>query len=475
MLQCVFEWVKNLGGVKLKKTIIIGLITFILLGVGYSAGIGYYAEKFQANTTFGNVDISNLTLAEAQAKIEADIQDETITVTENGQELDTFTMADLNAKVNTQAILEASYQSQDPTQWITGFFNSVEYDNVLMNHIIIDDYSMEEALASIGLNNESRTPSTDAYIEYREGTGYFVEEEQVGTELDLDQVKALILEGVQQGTGTVEINTAYLAPEVTTEDDKIVAVMDQIETMSNTKITLTIAGEAVTIPREKILDWMYFDGNNQIVFDQNLIHDYLGELNEAHATFDNYREFNSTLQGAVEVAPGTLGWSIDRETETQSIVEDLYAGVDVTREPTIVGTGYNTDGTDDIGNSYVEVDMTNQIMYVYVDGKQVISTPIVTGQIGTDTVAGAYSVWNKEEDTALKGFNPWTNADYEQPVSYWIPFDDTGQGIHDANWQSTFGGDAYLTNGSLGCINTPPDVMPQVFEHVTLGMPVIVF
>lgn len=459
----------------MKKTLIIGLITFILLGVGYSAGIGYYAEKFQANTTFGSVDISNLTLEEAQAKIEADIQDETITITENGQELGTFTMSELNAQVNTQAILEASYQSQDPTQWITGFFDSVEYDNVLMNHIVIDDYSIEEALASIGLNNESRTAATDAYIEYREGAGYFVEAEQAGTQLDFDQVKALILDGIQQGTATVEIKTAYLAPEVTTTDEKIVAVMDQIETMSNTKITLTIAGEAVTIPREKILDWMFFDGNNQIVFDQNLIHDYLGELNEAYATFDDYRQFNSTLQGQVEVAPGTLGWSIDRETETQRITDDLYAGVDVTREPTIVGTGYNSEGKDDIGNSYVEVDMANQTMYVYVDGKQVISTPIVTGQIGTDTVAGAYSVWNKEEDTALKGFNPRTDADYSQPVDYWIPFDDTGQGIHDANWQSSFGGDAYLSNGSLGCINTPPDVMPQVFEHVTLGMPVIIF
>lgn len=475
MLQCLFEWENNIGGVQMKKTVIIGLITFLLLGIGYSAGIGYYAEKFQANTTFGSVDISNLTLVEAQEKIEADIQDESITILENGVELGTFTMDELNAQVNTEAILEVSYNSQDPTQWITSFFDSVEYDNVLMNHVVIDDLSVEEALTTIGLNNESRTAAIDAYIDYREGSGYVVEEEKAGNQLDLEQVKNLILEGIQQGNSSVEIKTAYLAPEVTKEDEKIVTVMDQIEKMSNTKITLTIAGNSVTIPRENILEWMYFDGNNEIVFDENLIHEYLGELNEAYATFDDYRQFQSTMQGEVEVAPGTLGWSIDRESETQSITADLYAGEDVTREPTIVGTGYNSENNDDIGNSYVEVDMTNQTMFVYVDGKQVISTPIVTGQIGTDTVAGAYSVWAKDTDTSLKGFNPWTNVDYEQPVDYWIPFDDTGQGIHDANWQSSFGGDAYLTNGSLGCINTPPGTMPQVFEHVTLGMPVVVF
>ena len=56
-----------------------------------------------------------------------------------------------------------------------------------------------------------------------------------------------------------------------------------------------------------------------------------------------------------------------------------------------------------------------------------------------------------------------------------MPFDDTGQGIHDASWQASFGGDAYLTAGSLGCINTPPDVMAQVFNTVEVGTPVIIF
>ena len=143
-------------------------------------------------------------------------------------------------------------------------------------------------------------------------------------------------------------------------------------------------------------------------------------------------------------------------------------------EPAIVGTGYNTGG-DDIGSSYVEVDMTNQTMFIYIDGQQALSTPIVTGAIGSNTIPGAYSVWNKEENAILRGTRVQSGTDYEQPVSFWLPFDDTGQGIHDANWQSSFGGEAYLYSGSQGCINTPPDVMPRVFELVSLGMPVIVF
>lgn len=461
----------------MKKALMIVLLTIVVLGLGYGAGIGFYAEKFQANTSFGNIDISNLSLAEAQERIESDINEQTVTITENGKELGTFSMADLKAQVNTQAFLEASYNNQDPVLWLMGFFDSVEYDNVLMNHIRIDDLAIEAALAEVGISNEGRIVAQDAYIDYGQGRGYFVVPEEVGTQLDLEKIKELVVSGIQSGSSTIEINQSYLQPEVTTEDEKITSVMAQIDQVSNTKITLTIAGKEEVISKEQVLEWMYFDSNNEVVFDQNLIYEWLGTLNDKYATFDDVRQFSSTLQGTVEVPAGTLGWSIDRETETQNIAADLYAGVDVTREPAIVGTGYANSlaGESDIGTSYVEVDMTNQMMYVYVDGARVIETPIVTGQIGTSTVAGAYSVWNKETDTDLKGFNEHTGVDYVQPVSFWIPFDDTGQGIHDANWQPAFGGEIYKTNGSLGCINTPPGVMPQVFEHVTLGMPVIVF
>ena len=80
-----------------------------------------------------------------------------------------------------------------------------------------------------------------------------------------------------------------------------------------------------------------------------------------------------------------------------------------------------------------------------------------------------------ESPSVLRGYNPHTDVDYEQPVQYWIAFDDQAQGIHDANWQGTFGGQAYLNSGSLGCVNTPPSVMGQVFELVYYGMPVIIF
>lgn len=458
----------------MKKALAIIALLVLLLGIGYSAGIGYYAQKFQANTKFGSIDISHLTLAQAQEKIESDINKKRLSITENGKEIGTLALADLNAQVDTKEILTNTYNAQDPRFWVFSYFKTTTYENVLMNHVQLDDASLTQALADIGLVNDNRIAAKNASIEYANNKGYFVQPEETGNQLDLAAVKQMIVEGLQTGSTSVEVNTAYLVPEIKADDEKITKVMAEIERVASTQLTLTIAGNNVQVPKDKITEWIYFDGNNGVVINQELVKEYVGTLNEQYATYNKPRQFQSTLQGTVTVQPGTLGWSIDRDAEAEQIASDLKQGGTTTRDPNVVGTGYGSGGND-IGSSYVEVDIVNQMMFIYVDGQQALSTPIVTGRPGTGTVAGAYAVWNKETPSVLKGFNPHTNQEYNQPVDFWIPFDDTGQGIHDANWQGSFGGEAYLSSGSLGCINTPPGTMPQVFELIQLGMPVIIF
>lgn len=459
----------------MKKRLFIGtLATAVILGGAYSAGVGFYAEKFQANTKFGSLDISNMTLVEAEAKIADELNKKEVVITENGKELGRFTLEQAGVQVNATKELEKAYNTQDPVQWATSFFNTTEYQDVLLNNVIFNDVALTETLDSFGLNNANRTAAVDAKIEYSNGQGYHVVPEKLGNQLDLEKVKATIVSQVQQGQTNVDISGDYLAPKVTQNDETITKVMSEINKIADAKISLNVASEKVTIPKEKIMEWMYFDGNNDITFDQEKVIEYVKSLNEQYATYDKVRHFHSTLQGDVEVQPGTLGWSIDSELESAQIMEDLKQGASVSRDVNVVGSGYGQ-GTNDIGNSYVEVDVANQMMFIYKNGEQVLSTPIVTGHPGTNTVVGAYSAWDKQQNATLTGFNPRRNANYEQPVDYWIPFDATGQGIHDANWQASFGGDAYLTSGSLGCINTPPGVMGQVYELVDLGMPVIVY
>ena len=210
----------------MKKGLIVTIVTLLLLGIGYSAGIGYYAEKFQANTSFGDVDISNLTLEDAQEKIEKHILNSEVTITENGQEIGSISLEELGAQVDMENSLAQSYYSQDPNQWISGFFSSAEYENVLNNHVYVDSFSIQQALNNLGISNVDRTGPQDASIVYKQGQGYVVEEASTGNQLDAELVAEEMIEAIQTGNNTVELNQAYAQPSVTSEDERIDEAMN---------------------------------------------------------------------------------------------------------------------------------------------------------------------------------------------------------------------------------------------------------
>lgn len=474
MLYCEEKWTKKRGSMSMKKFLIGLLSLFLILLIGYGAGIGYYADRFQVNTTFDSVDVSNLTLAQAREKVQNHLDQQVVDIKENGKELGQLQLKDLKSEFKFETALNNTYQNQNPNYWIMNFFNSNHHAYSSNQGVTFDDESLRQRLADMGINNEQRSVGQPVSIAYSDHQGYYLTEATQGDMIDYDKLATLIGKTIANDEHTVELNQAYREVEDDSEiKEKAEKVMERINQVIATKITLQIAGEDVVIPEEKIQSWIQFDQSNQLVFDEEAIYDYLGELNDQYATYNKSRQFNSTYDGPVTVQPGTLGWSIDRESETQAIVNDLQSGQSVTREPVIVGTGYNQ--ADDIGNSYVEVSITHQHMWIYRDGQLVLETPIVTGQVGTDTIPGAYSVWNKAENENLKGYNPRTEKEYDVPVSYWIPFDDTGQGIHDADWQANFGGTTYLERGSLGCVNTPPWIMGEVYAAIDIGMPVIVY
>jgi len=123
-----------------------------------------------------------------------------------------------------------------------------------------------------------------------------------------------------------------------------------------------------------------------------------------------------------------------------------------------------------VGDTYIEVDMGAQHMWAYKDGALLIDTDVVTGNIsrnyGTPSMVAA--IQYKDRNAVLRGDN------YATPVKYWMPFYGN-YGIHDASWRREFGGTVYLTNGSHGCVNTPPAAMKVIFENIDSGTPVVLY
>jgi lipoprotein-anchoring transpeptidase ErfK/SrfK len=199
--------------------------------------------------------------------------------------------------------------------------------------------------------------------------------------------------------------------------------------------------------------------------------EYLYQLALQTNTAYGKHTFKTSGGNTITVNGGSYGWRIDREAELKRLVTDIKSANGVNREPAYKQRGkIRTSTYEDIGDSYVEVSITQQHLWVYKNGRQVVSTAVVTGNTaaGHGTTPGVYYIAYKARHATLKG------EDYETPVSYWMPFNG-GQGIHDSWWRGAYGGSIYRGGGSHGCVNTPPSQVPQVYANVEAGTPVIVY
>lgn len=150
-------------------------------------------------------------------------------------------------------------------------------------------------------------------------------------------------------------------------------------------------------------------------------------------------------------------------------MEAIQKGGSQKREPIYAQKAFSRN-KNDIGTTYIEIDLTNQKMYYYEKGVQRISTDIVSGNMirGNATPEGTFMVIQKARNRTLRGVG------YESFVNYWIRVDG-GIGIHDASWRSKYGGTIYKTKGSHGCINTPYVKVRELYSLVKMYTPIVCF
>lgn len=106
----------------------------------------------------------------------------------------------------------------------------------------------------------------------------------------------------------------------------------------------------------------------------------------------------------------------------------------------------------------------------------VLTTNVVTGRhdVGEDTHPGVWFILYKKSPSILEG-SEYGQPHYRVKVNYWAPFTDDGQGFHDAGWRTNWSSTAYLHNGSGGCVNTPANIMGEVYNNLSQYEPVVIY
>ena len=218
-----------------------------------------------------------------------------------------------------------------------------------------------------------------------------------------------------------------------------------------------------------ISTWLSEGTDEKVSIDEEEVLAFVKTLAKKYNTAYSPKELKTSYGTTVTITGGFYGWRIDNGGEVEQILADLKAGKDVEREPVYLTTA-NSHGEHDYGDSYVEINLTNQHLFLYKDGKLVVESDFVSGNLskGHDTPTGAFGLTYKTMNAVLRG------PDYETPVTYWMPFNGD-VGMHDATWRNKFGGSIYKTSGSHGCINLPASAAKKIYETIDKGYAVLVY
>ena len=335
--------------------------------------------------------------------------------------------------------------------------------------ITFDEETFDETLASLSCVREGEEPE-DARVELT-ADGYELYPEQQGSRIKEDVLKEQVRAAAETLTETVDLEEAgcYEAPSLTADSPEITELTAKLDQWFATEVTYEFGSQTEVVDSSVVAGFIQLDGC-EASLSEEAVRAWVAGLADRRDTYKKSRQFNSTLRGVITVSGGNYGWQIDQETETAALLASVEKGETAAKQPAWSREGKAWGDNNDVGDTYIEVDMGAQHMWAYKDGALLIDTDVVTGNIsrnyGTPSMVAA--IQYKDRNAVLRGDN------YATPVKYWMPFYGN-YGIHDASWRREFGGTVYLTNGSHGCVNTPPAAMKVIFENIDSGTPVVLY
>lgn len=327
------------------------------------------------------------------------------------------------------------------------------------------------------LNREGVTETKDAYVDLSQ-PDFPIVPEVYGTKADPDAFMDDVLQAIATGQFRFEYDeNAYLAtPKVKQDDPKLISYQKFCSKYLGQRITYELGDETFTLTAEKLNGLMKDDLSGQA--DEDAVKAFVDTLKKKYDIEGGEVKFHSLTGKTFKVSRGDLVWIIDPDGEAAQLTADINSHRDVSRKPVYLREGAGEYSKElNIGNTYVDVDLSRQHVNYFKNGTQKFECDCVSGCIaaGHGTPTGVYQVGNKLRNITLKGGGKkGSKTYYESFVSYWMSFIGSSIGLHDASWRSTFGGDIYKYSGSHGCVNLPPKKAGELYPILEIGDPVIV-
>ena len=425
---------------KKKIFVIVGAVVACLAVVYVGFGI-FFQSHFCFGTTIDGIKAGGKSVEKVEQLITEEIDSYVLNLAEREDGSESISGESIQIAPVFNGEVEELLNGQNGFAWVVTLF---KHDNLELAKVVtFDEDALDSQIDQLNCMqaSEQREP-VDATVSAYTADGYSLVPAAVedsilvlADELDLDEADC------------------YVKPEIEDDNEKLLAVIDEMNSYVGTTITYDFDVAKEVLDGERISEWLSVDDDLNLVVDEEGVLSFVKELASEYNTCYKPKELKTSYGSTVTISNGPYGWKINNSEEVAQILDDLKAGKKVEREPVYSQTA-NSHGENDYGNSYVEINLTAQHLFLYKDGV------LVTG--------GAFMLTYKTLNAVLRG------PDYETPVTYWMPFNGD-IGMHDLTSRKAFGGDIYKTRGSHGCINLPYSAAKKIYETIDKGYCVLVY
>lgn len=460
--------------------LVAAIIVFVLLLV-YLGGVVAFNMVFMPGTTLDGADVSLRPASEVAAEKSASFAGYETHVTGDGVDL-TISADQIDLVYDGEAYAQEAIEATNPWAWPIALAQGTR--SVTAESAVVFDQDALLALfdSFIGAAEERATSLGADAVAYDSETGAFSLDSGITARyLDNDA----LVETLTSAFSSLETEVVLDEAQLGDVDDDLHAAVDAANAyLGAAGTTLTLDGEtAAEVTADDIAGWVSVADDYSVTLDEDAAAEWAQSCVSSLNTVGSERTYTRADGKEVSVSGGSYGWSVDTDGVASSLVEAVASGSPQTLEVSFSQRGavVPDSGGRDWGNRYIDIDLSEQHVYMYdEDGSLIWESDCVTGDTsqGHDTPTGVYEMnsYRASGNVKLTGeIDPDTGEpEYISYVDYWMPFIGNLVALHDADWRSSFGGNIYTYNGSHGCVNLPVSKAKELFDLCEIGDVVVV-
>ena len=349
---------------KKKIFVIVGAVVACLAVVYVGFGI-FFQSHFCFGTTIDGIKAGGKSVEKVEQLITEEIDSYVLNLAEREDGSESISGESIQIAPVFNGEVEELLNGQNGFAWVVTLF---KHDNLELAKVVtFDEDALDSQIDQLNCMqaSEQREP-VDATVSAYTADGYSLVPADYGTTIDKNTFKKAVEDSILVLADELDLDEAdcYVKPEIEDDNEKLLAVIDEMNSYVGTTITYDFDVAKEVLDGERISEWISVDDDLNLVVDEEGVLSFVKELASEYNTCYKPKELKTSYGSTVTISNGPYGWKINNSEEVAQILDDLKAGKKVEREPVYAQTA-NSHGENDYGNSYVEINLTAQHLFLY--------------------------------------------------------------------------------------------------------------